>query len=73
MNGTDTCAGQHRHRRFNHHWHIDSDYIAFFHAKLFQHVAETTDIVMQFAIGNGFAFLWVITFPDDRRLVSTLF
>ena len=69
MNRADTRTGQHGHRRFRHHRHIDSDHVAFFNAFIQQDVGKAAHVAVQFFIGNVFALRGIIAFPDNRRLV----
>ena len=72
MDRADTRAGQHGHRSFRHHRHINSDYIAFFNALFQQDVGEAAHVAVQLFVRNMFALRSVITFPDDGRLIPAL-
>ena len=70
VDGTNAGAGQHGHRRFRHHRHIDSHHVAFFHAQREQCIGEAANIAVQFAIANVFTLAGIVAFPDDGGLVA---
>ncbi|CZW15883.1 Uncharacterised protein [Enterobacter cloacae] len=70
MDRADARAGQHRHRRFRHHRHIDGDHIAFFNALVQQHVSEAAHVAVQLFIRDMFALRGVVAFPDNGRFVT---
>ena len=72
MDSADARAGQHGHRRFRHHRHIDSHDIALFNAQIEQDVGKAADIAMKLAISDVFALAGIVAFPDDGRLVAAL-
>ncbi len=69
MDGSDTGAGQHGIGRFRHHGHIEGDAVALLDPLIFQHIGQTRDLIMQFAIGDLAAVGWLVTFPDDGDLI----
>lgn len=70
MHGANARAGQHGDRGFRHHWHINRDDIAFFNPEQLQHVGKATDIGVKLTKGYCFAFVGIITFPDDGRMIA---
>ncbi|CPR70395.1 Uncharacterised protein [Salmonella enterica subsp. enterica serovar Bovismorbificans] len=70
MHRADAGAGQHCHRRFRHHRHINRYHIAFFNAQIQQCIRETADIAMQFAIRDMFTLRRVIAFPDNGGAIA---
>ena len=58
----DARAGEHRHRGFRNHRHVDGDAIAFRDAETLQHVRRLAHLRMQLAIADRLAI------RSDRRL-----
>ena len=72
VDGADAGAGQHRHRGFRHHRHIDGDHVAFFNPEAEQHIGEAAHVRMQFTVGDVLALAGVVAFPDDGGLIAAL-
>jgi len=73
VHGTDARAGEHGVGRFRDHRHVDADAIAFFDAAGFQDIGQFADFLVQLFVGDVFAVLGVVTFPDDGGLVAAFF
>ena len=72
MHGTDARTGQHRHRGFGNHRHVQRDHIAPLDAQLLEAIGKLADTRVQLAIGDRLGLVRVIPFPDDGDLIATL-
>ncbi len=70
MDRADPRAGEHGIGRLGDHRHIDRDRVALLDALRLQHIGETADMLVQFAIGDVARLGRIVAFPDDRRLVA---
>ena len=73
MNRADTGTGEHRHRGFGNHRHVDRYPITLLYAAIFEHIGEFADFLVQFAIGQLAILAGIVPFPDDRNLVAAAF
>ena len=69
MHRADACAGQHGVGRFRNHRHVERDHIAFAHAHRLEHIAQPTDLLMEFAVRDFLGLVRRIAFPDDGGLI----
>ena len=73
MHGTDAGAGQHGHRGFGDHGHINGDDVALTDAAGFESVGQAADLSVQLAVTDVGAFLRIVPLPDDGGLLCTCF
>jgi hypothetical protein len=67
MDGSDAGAGEHRHRAFRHHRHVDGDAVAPLHAELLERAGHADDLALQLGIGDAAHFPgWVVGLEDQR-------
>jgi hypothetical protein len=66
----DACAGEHRHGDLGDHRHVDRDPVALLDAACLERIGELADFGVQFAVGDLFVDVGVVTLPDDRDLVA---
>ena len=70
MDGADARAGEHGHRSFGNHRHIDSDAVAFLDAARLQHVGKTADLGVQLLVSEFLVVLRIVAFPENGGLVT---
>ena len=70
MDGTDARTGQHGDGGFRDHRHIYGDAVAFFNALGLHGVREPAYCRVEFLIGDRFAVVGVVAFPNDCRLIA---
>ena len=73
MHCTDTCAGEHSYSSFCHHRHIQHYTVALTNPTLFQDIGKTADFIVQFFKRHNLMTRWMVTFPNDRRLMWMFF
>ena len=73
MDRADARAGEHGDGGFGDHRHIDRDAVAFFGTLCFQHIGKAADVGVEFAVGDFFGIVRVVTFPDDGHLIGAVF
>jgi hypothetical protein len=71
VHGTNARAGQHGVSRFRDHRQINGDAIALFDAVLLHHVSKALHALIELAVGDLFALIWIVALPDDGNLIST--
>ncbi len=72
VNRTDTRAGQHGVGRFGDHRHVQADTVTLADTARLQHVGQSADLVVQFAVADAGILARVVTFPDNGDLVAML-
>ena len=71
VNGADPGAGQHRIGGFRDHRQIKHHPVALADAHALEHVRELRDFAVELFIGDELRRrVWIVWFPDDRRLVA---
>ncbi len=70
MDGPNPRAGQHRHRRLRHHWHIDEDPVALLDAARRQRPGEAGHDIGKFPIGEAFDLPRHRAVVNQRRLIA---
>ena len=69
MGRSNAGAGQHRHRRFRNHRHVDTNAIALDHPHALKHVGHLAHLPMQLGIGQR-AGVPRFSFPYQGRLIT---
>ena len=73
MHRTDPCGSQHCIGRLGDHWHIKDNPVAFLDAQFLINIRQTTDVLVQFLIGDMRVIFGVVPLPDDGNLITTVF
>ena len=73
MNSTNAHACQHGDSRLRDHRHIDGYPVAFLRTFCLQDIGEFANLGVKFGIGDMAGISRVVTFPDNRGLVTALF
>src|SRR5687767_15990146 len=70
MDRADPGAGEHRHRRFRDHRHVEGDPVALAGAERLQAVRHPDDLAVELAVGEAPAGAGLVALEQDRDLVG---